>query len=351
MPLAARSAAAAHPRVVASVEPLHAPRADDARAARSTQDVELILPPSYGRYDAQGVFEEAEWAAALADDPRRDLKFDLHFNGPNASGTGPAARLQRQLEQQWAAMSAAERAPHEAAARARCARKAAYEASCVPAAAASTSLLRALLARCREVHTLDVSREQYGRRDAPVARLDGALLRQVGAAWGASLRLARLGDAVLSVDDIHAFLEACPHLIQLHLRRVTLAAGSLAALFGDGMAPHAALRSVALPPVSKSLAALVERLPQRCAALREIDAEAFDATRGDGASVVARVARAAAARGVRRFLCSSFFANGGSDGEYGSDGGSMGEYCGDGDVLKYVRGGRDLDDDDDDEGW
>jgi hypothetical protein len=74
----------------------------------------------------------------------------------------------------------------------------------------------------------------------------------------------------------------------------------------------------------------------RCAALREIDAERFDASSYGSSDVLAACARAAAARGVRRFLCTSFFANGGSDGEYGSDGGSVGEYCGDGNVLKYL---------------
>jgi hypothetical protein len=71
--------------------------------------------------------------------------------------------------------------------------------------------------------------------------------------------------------------------------------------------------------------------------LRTLDANSFNATSSDaGTTIVAAAARLAKSRGVTKFLCTSFFAGGGSDGEYGSDGGSCGEYCGDGDVLKYI---------------
>ena len=125
------------------------------------------------------------------------------------------------------------------------------------------------------------------------------------------------------------------------------------------MARHAALRAVALPAAPKHLLQHVTRLCEHCPALREINAESFDvhaatySPAGEeddddedggayfgfkpGADLVARCARVAARRGVTRFLCTSFFAEGDSEGEYGSDGGSVGEYCGDGNVLKYIQ--------------
>ena len=293
------------------------------------------MPPRYATYDAKGIFDEAETKAALAADVRGHLKFDLHFNGPQ--GSGPAGVLQRRLDAEWERMSAAQRAPHEAEARRRDEHLQSYGAGEAPKAAASAPLLLALLARCSQVHTVDLTPRQYEIRATSYVRLSSGMVPPLCASWGASLRFARLGRAELSADDIHALLAACPQLALLQLRLVTLAAGSLQAIFGDAMAPHPALRSVGLPPVIKSLPALVERLTSgKCPALVEVDANSFDATRGNGCDVVARVARRAASRGVRRFICDSFFYGGGSDGEWGSDGGSVGEYCGDGNVLKYV---------------
>lgn len=298
--------------------------------------------PRYHFTDAKGVFEDAHFAAALAVDVDGQLKMDEHFNGRNPSGSGSAARLKRRVDKHWdRRMSAVQRAPYEAKALARREHVSSYQASTVEKAAVSLPLLRVLLARCTQVHTLDLMPALYGNASRHVRlRSNDGVLQLLCTNWGASLRFARLGYASLSAEDIHALLAACPQLAHLQLRYVSLATGSLKTIFGDAMPRHPALRSVGLPPVSKSLPDLVERLVSgRFPALCEIDANSFDATRqgDDGIDVVARVARRAASRGVRRFLCESFFAGGGSDGEWGSDGGSVGEYIGDGNVFKYVR--------------
>ena len=119
-----------------------------------------------------------------------------------------------------------------------------------------------------------------------------------------------------------------------------------ASLFSAG-APHGALRSLALPRVPlTTLEALAARACERVPSLRELDLETYRVK--PSAKEVSRAARVAAAAGVCRVLCTSWFEAADSDGGYGSDGGSVGEYCGDGNVLKYLRldgGGADDDED------
>jgi hypothetical protein len=252
----------------------------------------------------------------------------------------------RKLRANWLAMDAPSRRVWEDKARALFEYLERYEACQVKAGAQHAPLLRALLARSPSVHTLrldgpdSIWDTRHYKPKLVLTPADG-LLRQIGAAWGAQLRVMHLGVTQLAVQHMHALLAACPLLAWLHAGDVRIvkdgdAPVDAAKLFVD-MAPHASLTAVALPSTAqKHLAAYVNSLCVRCPALREINAERFDASDYGTSDVLAACARAAAARGVRRFLCTSFFANGGSDGEYGSDGGSVGEYCGDGNVLKYL---------------
>jgi hypothetical protein len=296
---------------------------------------------------AQELFEEEAWERAYLE--HDGLRIERMWE------TCLSNRVLNSIRAAWAAMDDAGRRVYEDMARARAAYKASYVATQVKAAAWHAPLLTTLLRRSPNVWTLNLSSTNAREYSSGPPRLrlkssDG-MLRQIGASWGASLRICRLGNAQLAPADVHALLAACPQLAQLHVGAVKLK-GAPDALFGDGMAPHQSLRSVAVPPPAAHLLLYVTRLCDRCPALRELDAESFDASsRFDefgydevsedeaehgGGDLLVRSARLAASRGVQRFLCTSFFAGGGSDGEYGSDGGSVGEYVGDGNVLKHI---------------
>jgi hypothetical protein len=131
---------------------------------------------------------------------------------------------------------------------------------------------------------------------------------------------------------MHQVLAICPRLRWLGAGYVVLKDAN-GELFGDGMEPHASLRAIVLPMAACAhLVAYVDRLCTHCPALKETDADVVL----DQADLVASCARRAAAAGVRRFICNSFFQGVGD-----SDGGSVGEYCGTGDVINYVARGGD----------
>jgi hypothetical protein len=107
------------------------------------------------------------------------------------------------------------------------------------------------------VHTINLGDVNVGYSVAPwrepdkhpahLRLSDGALLRDVCAAWGASLRILVMGMATLTVPDIHTALAACPQLAWLELSEVSLPAGAHASLFGAGAPAHPALRALTLP--------------------------------------------------------------------------------------------------------
>jgi hypothetical protein len=354
----------------------------------ATQDLydDGVAPPTSGSSwgnvlqpkskTAKQLFEDAQWELAYAASP------GLKTLRVYVSDEPEVVEAARDIRDAWRELSATERQAWKDKARALARHAAAYARAQVNARGERwhASLLEALLARSAHVHTLNLESASslfanVLRPPFALAPADG-LLRRIGAKWGATtLRLLHLGSAALTVGDAHALLAACPLLTWLNAAGVRLlhddgsADGNGADLFRD-MTRHAALRSVALPPTAQAhLYSYTQRLCAHCPALREIDADVFDAyvdkseeeeeeedidddafwniasssddddavqKFDDGCETVAACARFAAQHGVRRFICSSFFAEGGSDGEYGSDGGSVGEYCGDGNVLKYL---------------
>lgn len=335
----------------------------------------MAPPPAAANKTALQLFEDAQWEAAYAANPA--LKMLRRYDNGEGSEAAEAAR---NIREAWRGLGDASRTVWTDKARALATRKRQYAAAQVGAAGKPwhVSLLAALLSHSPRLHTLNLNSgglsggsggwRTYDLTPPRCVLASGdALLQRVQATWGATLRVLHLGKSKLAVGDVHALLAACAQLAWLDASKMVVlqddgaAEGDGAALF-DTMAPHAALRSVALPQTAQqNLLAYTLRLCAHCPALREIDAETFDACApqqrddsddggdsdsGDhgmyggeprGMRLVAICARAAAARGVRRFLCSTYFADGGSEGEYGSDGGSVGEYCGDGDVLKYLR--------------
>jgi len=318
---------------------------------RGLQGLEAVMPAaSFKSITPRSLFESEAWEAAYAADPR--LKSARMFDD---GGDASIISVERDIEARWSSMSDDELQRYTNKTRDGEKAHAAYKASQCVSASHKPTLLRALLRRASGVHTLCVS---VGGAQPPN---DGSsLLRDAATAWGASLRFVRLdnlGPSGVTAEDIHVLLAACPLLALLDIGRLRLSAcnccGAAAfdALF-HGMAPHAQLRAVVLPSAPQHLQRFVERLLKKCPALREINAESFDASAygadddeedyyGEYGSkrqeLVVTLAKLAASRGVTRFLCSTFFAEGGSDGEYGSDGGSVSEYCGDGNVLKYLH--------------
>ena len=303
------------------------------------------------------MFEEEAWAEAEAAD--RDLKFAKLYD-PRSKAVKTAKRA---IKARWTAMSDAERQQYADKIAAGGAAHAAYIASQCEAAARKASLLRALLRRTSGVHSLNLDSGSKYNSPAFSFAFDGGLLREVGAAWGTSLRIVRLGErgerqGTVTAEDVHVLLAACPFLALMDLANLKLSACKCCgaapedALFGASMAPHAELRAVALPPAAQHLRRFVERLLKRCPKLRVIDAETFNAcpdefrfdADGDDEyyglygnarrEVLMKCAQLAASHGVTRFICSSFFMGGWSDGGSGYDSG--GEYCGDGNVLKNL---------------
>ena len=298
---------------------------------------------------------EDAWNAAYAENPQLKTMRIHDFDAEEVEAA------ERDIENQWVSLSDEKKQRYETKIRASVTAQEAYVASQCEAAAHKAPLLRALLRLASGVHTLNMSTSLYDIARGQKYAFDSSILRDVGTTWGSTLRFVRLGSPSLgavTADDIHALLAACPQLALLHINWLKLGnckccgAAAADALFGPGMAPHAELLSVGLPAVhsGEHLRRFVQRLCKRCPKLREIDAEAFNASLVDAGpgeywgeyrnarcELVVQTAQLAARHGVTRFLCSTFFEGGGSDGEYGSDGGSVGEYCGDGNVLKYIR--------------
>lgn len=319
----------------------------------ATQDAQLeaALPPaSLASFSPRDLFMEDAWNAAYAENPQlKTMRIhDIDFDAEEVEAA------ERDIVNQWVSLSDEKKQRYETKIRASVTAQEAYVASQCEAAAHKAPLLRALLRVASGVHTLNMSTSLYDIARGQKYAFDSSILRDVGTTWGPTLRFVRLGSPSLgavTADDIHALLAACPQLALLHINWLHLddcwGAAAADALFGPGMAPHAELRSVGLPAmhVGEHLRRFVQRLCKRCPKLREIDAEAFYTDAGQywgeyrnaRRELVVQTARLAARHGVTRFLCSTFFLEGGSDDEFGSDSGSLGEYCGDGNVLKYIR--------------
>ena len=319
--------------------------------ASPAQGLEAVLPAaSYSSSTPRSLFEDEAWTEAYAADPH--LKALRMYDERDER----VDSAERAIEARWTSMSDAELQRYEDTIRAGKQAHDAYVTSQCVSAVHKAPLLHALLRRASGVHTLNMGDVLYG--PAHTVAFDSSILRDVGTTWGASLRFVRLAGKKLgavTAADIHMLLAACPQLALLDIGYLHLdackccGADPADALFHTGMTPHAELRAVALPAAPQHLQRFVERLVKRCPALREINAESFSTHEQDDADehyfgnyrnsrceAVATSAKLAARHGVTRFLCSSFFDEGGSDGEYGSDGGSVGEYCGDGNVLKYL---------------
>lgn len=307
-------------------------------------------PKSFAHYSPHKLFVEEAWSAAYAANPQLQ-SMRVHDFG------------EEEIENQWTSLSDEEKQRYETKIRAGATAHAAYAASQCEAAAHKAPLLRALLRLATGVHTLNMGASLYDATRGQDYAFDSSGLRNISTAWGPTLRVVCLGRpslGLVTADDIHALLAACPQLAQLHLTWLQLGnckccgAAAADALFGPGMAPHAELRSVGLPAVNSGpqLRRFVERLCKRSPKLREIDAESFNASAEEAGAAeyywgeyrnarceqLVETAQLAARHGVTRFLCTSYFdGEGGSEGEYGSDGGSVGEYCGDGNVLKHIR--------------
>lgn len=315
---------------------------DDASDGDSSDAIGFVPPYALGSLcDARELFDDVRWEAACAAQRGLNMARVWGFD------RGAVKAAEGRIEAEWEGMSPDERRVWEDKAAARKSYAARYAASQLdPGRGWNADVLRALLARCPNVHTLrlDFPSSQYDRGYKHLKlQPDDGLLRAICDAWGPNLRLLHLGSTRLSVADMHDVLASCPRLRWLGAGYVVLkdVAGEL---FRD-MEPHANLRSIVLPVAArKHLAAYVDHLCKRCPALKEIDASLLEYKQ---ANLVASCARRAAAAGVRRFMCMAFFQEGGSDGEWGSDGGSVGEYCGDGDVIKYVSGGGGFDEDED----
>lgn len=320
---------------------------DDASDGVSSDALGFVPPYVLGSLcDARELFDDVRWEAACAAQRGLNMARVWGFD------QGAVKAAESRIADEWEGMSPDERRVWEDKAVSRKLYAARYAASQLdPGRHWNADVLRALLARCPNVHTLrlDFPNSEYdsGYKQHLKLQPDDGLLRAICDAWGPNLRLLHLGSTRLTVDDMHHVLASCPRLRWLGAGYVAMkdVAGEL---FRD-MSPHANLRSIVLPVAArKHLAAYVDHLCKRCPALKEIDASLLEYKQ---ANLVASCARRAAAAGVRRFMCMAFFQEGGSDGEWGSDGGSVGEYCGDGDVIKYVGaggGGGGFDEDEDD---
>lgn len=118
-------------------------------------------------------------------------------------------------------------------------------------------VLRSLAALCTgPVHTLSLQLSL--RRGAAAGSAGGGDLLRLSAAgplivsaWGASLVFLNLGaTAITSPEELRALLAGCPHLVRLDMGGVRLRGEAKRApgrLFSS-VEPHAALRSVVLPP-------------------------------------------------------------------------------------------------------
>ncbi len=310
-------------------------RHDDENAPDCEQQECFAPPYVHGELrSSQKLFEDDRWERAYAARPGLKTARMWGFDDDAVKA------VEERIAAEWAGLSASQRRAWEEKERARAAYAARYEAAQLdPKGGWSAPALRALMARCPNVHTLrlDFPRTKWDTGYTTRLKLTPAdgLLRAVCDAWGANLRLLHLAGTRLSVADLHDVLARSPRLRWLGAGYVALKDAD-GALFRD-MPRHASLRSIVLPVAArKHLTSYVARLCARCPALREIDANVMPA---GSDRLVADCARRAAAAGVRRFMCLSFFEGGGSDGEWGSDGGSVGEYCGDGNVIKYVAPG------------
>jgi len=203
----------------------------------------------------------------------------------------------------------------------------------------SEAFFCALLARCASVHTLNLDKATFfvGR----------SLLQRICTAWGSSLRILHLGNALLSSSDLHAILAACPRLVSLSACNIRLlqrddAVPLFSLAFSPAGRPHAGLRRISLPLVpAADLSACVARACARFPGLLELNASAWTwACAGcspphDGGEnlrdVITNVASFALDTGLQRFLCAPWFhgmlpdSSGDSDYEEG-------HYVGDGDM-------------------
>ena len=292
-------------------------------------------------FGARQLFENTEWAAALA----KDEELRAHVRSEGASRKGPVAVLRDALEARWEGMSDSERRECDAAFKEHAVARAAEDAARFDGGASDVSLLNALLLRSPGVRMLslcDVPWHDREWRETPELRADN-VLRRVGAAW-TELRVVHLGKAAVAAADIHALLAACQKLAQLHLENAELS--DRAALFGAGMAQHSALRYVGLPSLTifTELGPVVRRLMRRCPQLYQIALNSGTCRGEDESWAVQDLARAAARRGLRCFTSWRCVVHGqlhGADEVYDD-----GHYSGDGNVITYLLP---LDDEDEDE--